>query len=82
MTSAYLTIAANGSQLRVYNRRNTAYHVAKTSDDNKKLLKRLGFKWDRTNKSYFLTDPTDEALAQIKEKVFVEVRKTEYRITF
>ncbi|MCL2703863.1 MAG: hypothetical protein FWE91_09690 [Defluviitaleaceae bacterium] len=72
MTSAYLTLLKYSSELRVYNRRNTAHNVAKTENENKQLLKRLGFKWDKYNHSYFLENPTDDAIAEIKTKVSIE----------
>jgi len=76
MTSAqmYKTIfrgsSESGVELRVYNRKGC--NPAKTSDDDKKVLKRLGFKWDRYNKSYVLENPTDEAIAEISKHVTIE----------
>lgn len=69
MTSAYLR---NG-ELRVYNRDNTKAHSCVAFPANEKaVLKKHGFKWDARNHSYYLENPSDDAIAAIKGFVTVE----------
>lgn len=72
MTSAYYCKISN--ELRVYNRDDSkAHNVVKTSTDNKKILKRLGFRWDKYNHSYVLTNPTQDAIEEIQKNVNVKM---------
>ncbi len=68
MTSAYLT---SDRELRVYNR-NKQHDPIATPKEEKKLLKKLGFTWDKHNKSWCLYNATNEAINIIKS--FVEIK--------
>ena len=73
MTSAYYCKMNN--ELRVYNRDNKKAHsVIKTSTESKKILKELGFKWDKYNHSYVLVNPTEETIKEIQKYINVEMR--------
>ena len=66
MTSAYL----RDGGLRVYNRKN--YEPVATPKEEKSMLKKLGFIWDKHNKSWYLRDVTEEAINIIGN--FVEIK--------
>ena len=69
MTNAYF----RHGELRVYNRDNTKSHSCVAFPANEKaVLKKHGFKWDARNHSYFLENPSDEAIAAIEKFVKVE----------
>jgi hypothetical protein len=55
------------SELRLYSRDNTKAHSCVAfSAAEKKIIKPLGFKWDKRNHSYYLENPTAEAIAAIE----------------
>ena len=71
MTSAYIS-KING-ELRVYNRDNTkANNRVAFPKEEKAVLKKLGFVWDRQNHSYFLENPSNEAIVAIRNYVVIE----------
>lgn len=67
-TSVYYYPRFNG-EIRFYHRDDLSTHnIKETPAEDKKFLKRLGFKWDNRNKSYVLYNPSSAVLEEIRNR--------------
>lgn len=68
MTKAILSC----SRLRVYNRKKYGDVVAFPQNE-KTLLKNLGFTWDNFNKSYLLNNPSESVITELSQYIAIQV---------